>query len=189
MSPVRRIARPLLASVFVTSGLDQLRQPGPKAPMAEAVAPKVTQLPAVGEVDAETLVRVNGGVQLGAGSLLALGRLPRLSALALAASMVPTTWGAHAFWQLEDPAQRQQQQTHFLKNLSILGGLVIAAVDTEGRPGMGWRTRHRAEHARKAARRTRREARLAAKSKQAKAKATPAKAGKAARTAKGKLSR
>lgn len=182
MSLVRRIARPLLASVFFTSGLDQLRHPGPKAPVAEEVAPKVARLPAVGEVDAETLVRVNGGVQLGAGGLLALGRVPRVSALALAASMVPTTLGAHAFWKLDDPTSRQQQQTHFLKNLSILGGLVIAAMDTEGRPGLGWRTRHGAEHARKAARRTRREARMAAKAK----KAT---AAKATRTAKRKLAR
>lgn len=194
MSLVRRVARPLLASIFVTSGVDQLRQPAPKAPVADDAVDKVgRQLPYIGETDPETLVRINGGVQLGAGSLLALGRLPRLSALALAASTVPTTMAAHRFWEFDDPAQRQQQQIHFLKNLSILGGLVIAAMDTEGRPGLGWRARNTAERARTAGRRTRREARLAAKSAKTAASGKAAKAatstkaaatGKAAKAAK-----
>lgn len=185
MSLVRRVARPLLASVFVTSGLEQLRDPAPKAPVAERAAPAVRQLPYVGEVDAAALVRVNGGVQAAAGSLLALGRLPRVSALALAASVVPTTLSAHRFWDVDDPAQRKQQQTHFLKNLSILGGLVIAAVDTEGRPGLRWRSQHTAEHAKAAARRTRREARLAARAAESAGKAKAARATVAARKATG----
>jgi hypothetical protein len=28
---------------------------------------------------------------------------------------------------------------HFLKNLGLLGGLLLAAADTEGRPSIGWR--------------------------------------------------
>lgn len=152
--------------------------------MAAPVTDKVgRQVPYLGDTDTETLVRVNGGVQLGAGSLLALGRLPRLSALALAASTVPTTMAAHRFWELDDPAQRQQQQIHFLKNMSILGGLVIAAMDTEGRPGLGWRARHSAERARKAGRRTRREARLAAKSAKTAASGKASKAATSTRKA------
>lgn len=185
MTPVRRIARPLLASIFVTSGADQLRHPGSKVPVADDLANKVGhQLPYLGETDSETLVRINGGVQLGAGSLLALGRLPRISALALAASTVPTTMAAHRFWELDDPAQRQQQQIHFLKNLSILGGLVIAAMDKEGKPGLGWRARNTAERARKSARRTRHEARVAAKSAKAMTAPKKAKAKKATRAKK-----
>lgn len=164
MSLLRRVARPMLASMFVTGGLDALRDPGPKGPAATDVASRVVpRLPGVPEQDAELLVKVNGGVQVGAGLLLALGRVPRLSALALAASLVPTTAAGHRFWEYDDAAQRRQQQIHFLKNVSMLGGLLLAAVDTEGRPGVGWRARHASEHAGAAVRRGRRESRLAAK--------------------------
>jgi uncharacterized membrane protein YphA (DoxX/SURF4 family) len=74
--------------------------------------------------DPEILVQVNGAVQVGAGVLLALGVLPRLSALALAASLVPTTAAGHRFWEEAEPAARAQQTIHFLKNAAMLGGLL-----------------------------------------------------------------
>lgn len=169
MSVLRCVARPMLASMFVVGGLDAVVNPAPKVPIAKDVALKVaTQLPALPAHDPELLVRANGAVQMGAGALFALGRFPRLSALALAATLVPTTAAGHRFWEYDDPAQRQQQQVHFLKNVSMLGGLLLAAMDTEGRPGIGWRARHSVEHAEAAARRSRRELRLAAKAARAK---------------------
>ena len=58
--------------------------------------------------------------------------------------------------------------THFFKNVSMLGGLVLAAVDTEGRPGVAWRAKNVAGTAKREAKHLRREAksqaRLAAKS-------------------------
>lgn len=159
----------MLASMFLAGGLDALRNPEPKVSMAKAVAPKVAAaLPVLPEHNTELLIRLNGGVQIGAGTLLALGRLPRLSALALAASLAPTTAAGHRFWEYDDAAQRQQQQIHFFKNVSMLGGLLLASTDTEGKPGLGWRTRHAVEHAEAAARRSRREVRLAAKAARAK---------------------
>ncbi|MPZ74191.1 MAG: DoxX family membrane protein [Nitriliruptorales bacterium] len=164
MTILRRVARPLLASVFVTAGVDTIRNPGPRVPIAEEVAAPVTQrLPGMDEHDTEQLVRINGGVQFVAGTMLALGRLPRLSSLALAATLLPTTAAAHKFWEFDDPAQRKQQQIHFFKNLSLFGGLLLASADTEGRPGLVWRARHRAEHAGAAVRRSRGEARRSAK--------------------------
>lgn len=172
MSVLRCLARPLLASMFVAGGLDALRSPEPKVPMAQGVASKVAAqipgLPARAARDTALLIRVNGGVQVGAGALLALGSFPRPAALVLAASLVPTTAAGHRFWEYDDTAQRQQQQIHFLKNMSMLGGLLLAAMDTEGKPGLGWRARHAAEHAEAAARRSRREIRLAAKAARAK---------------------
>ena len=67
-------------------------------------------------------------VQLGAGGMLAAGILPRLAALALAMSVVPTTVAGHRFWEIEDPVQRARQRTQFLKNTAILGGLLLAAL-------------------------------------------------------------
>lgn len=170
MMLLRRIARPLLASMFVTGGIDALWNATSKVPVAEDVAASVAErAPGMPTNDTETLVRLNGAVQLAGGMLLALNRVPRLSALALAASLVPTTAAGHRFWEADDDARRTQQQIHFFKNLSMLGGLLLAAADTEGQPGLAWRARHRAEHAGAALHRGRREARLAAKTARAKA--------------------
>ena len=175
MTVLRRVARPLLASIFIGGGVDALRNPGGKVPAAEGIAPQIASyIPALEGSATETLVRINGGVQVGAGSLLALGRFPRLSALALAASIVPTTAAGHRFWEMDDQAQRAQQRIHFLKNLSILGGLLLAAADTEGKPGLVWRTRHTAGHAEAAVERSKRKARRAAKTARREAKLTAA---------------
>ncbi|MGH8895245.1 MAG: DoxX family protein [Actinomycetes bacterium] len=148
MTVVRRLARPLLASMFVTGGVDALRNPQPKVSTAEPVAdPVAERVPFLPE-DTESLVRLNGAVQVVAGSMLALDRLPRLSAALLAGSLVPTTLAGHRFWEEDDPTRRAQQRIHFVKNLGLLGGLMLAAVDTEGRPGLAWRARHAAHRVR-----------------------------------------
>ncbi len=158
--------------MFVAGGLDSLRRPEPKVPAADPVAPRIAaKLPYLPE-DTETLVKINGAVQVGAGLMLATGRLPRISSALLAGSLVPTTLAGHRFWEEHDPAARAVQKTHFLKNLGMLGGLMLAAVDTEGRPGLAWRARHAAHHAStgtgRGARTARREARLAARTARAK---------------------
>ena len=153
MTLVRRVARPMLAAMFVAGGLDQLKHPGRKADTARPIVEKVA--PVVGlPDDTELLVRAN----VGAGSLLALGRLPRIASTVLAVTLVPTTLAAHAFWQEQDPQVRAQQKVQFLKNLGLLGGLLLAAVDTEGRPGLAYRAHMVNDSAHRTARQTRREA-------------------------------
>jgi putative oxidoreductase len=150
VSGIRRLARPLLASVFVSGGIDTLRNPGPRTEMAEPVATKVAEpLPLPDEPD--QLVKINAWVQVVAGSLFALGKLPRLTALALAGSLVPTTLAGHRFWEEGDPERKAQQQVHFFKNLGLLGGLLLAAVDTAGAPSLGWRAKRAARRARRRA--------------------------------------
>ena len=140
---VRRLARPLLAAVFVAGGVDTLKAPGGRAQLAEPVAvPLARRLPVPLPEDPRALVRLNAAVQVGAGLALATGRLPRVAATVLAASLVPTTLAGHRFWKADDPAARKQQQQHFTKNVAILGGLLLAAVDTAGRPSVAWRARH-----------------------------------------------
>lgn len=145
MSLTRRLARPLLASIFVYGGYGALREPGGRSKLAEPVAlPIAERVPGL-PADADTLVRINAGVQLGAGLLLATGRLRRPAALALLASIVPTTLAGHRFWESNDDGDRAQQTIHFLKNLGLAGGLLLAAVDADGAPSLGWRARRRAE--------------------------------------------
>lgn len=143
MSLTRRIARPLLAASFVSGGVETLRNPGPRVEKAESVATKIAE-PLPLPQDTEQLVKINAAVQIGAGLLLGLGRLPRIAAFALAASLVPTTLAGHPFWEIEDAGQRAQQKIHFLKNIGLLGGLILAAVDTEGAPSLGWRAKRAA---------------------------------------------
>jgi putative oxidoreductase len=161
MTLVRRLARPLLASMFVVGGLDALRNPKSKVPAAEDIGPSIAaHLPYLPQ-DPEQLVKINGAVQVGAGALLALGRFPRLSSTLLAASVIPTTAAGHRFWEIkDDPAKRAQQKIHFFKNLGLLGGLLLAAVDTEGRPGLAWRAQHATHHVADSSRRARKVARL-----------------------------
>jgi len=68
---------------------------------------------------------------VGAGSLLALGVFPRLSALALAGSLIPTTLAGHSYWGIEDPATRKVQRIQFHKNMAMLGGLLLAVLDEQ----------------------------------------------------------
>lgn len=145
MPVLRRVARPFLASIFVVGGIDALRNSKSKVGAAEPVVAKIAgMLPDSVPTDVETLVRVDAAVKVGAGALLALNRFPRLSAFALAGSLVPTTIAGHRFWEEKDPPARAMQRIHFFKNLSMLGGLLIATADTEGRPSLGWRARRAA---------------------------------------------
>ena len=147
MSIFRTAGRALLASMFVYGGLDALRNPGPKVSAVEDVveplSDRVDQLPD----DTEQLIRINGAVQVAAGLAFATGFLRRPAALALAGTLVPTTAAGHRFWEADDGATRQQQTIHFLKNLGLLGGLMLSAMDTEGEPSVAWRAQHAVEHA------------------------------------------
>ena len=118
------VARPLLAGMFVYGGLDAFRNPAGKVPKAEKVAPDIADLVGV-DADTEQLVQFNGAVQVAAGVTMALGIFPRLSALALAGSLVPTTLAGHRFWEEEDEAARAQQTVQFLKNAAMMGGLLL----------------------------------------------------------------
>ena len=169
MTVSRLIARPMLASIFVVGAVAALKNASPTAakaaPVTDKLVPWAKKVGIPLPEDPETLVRVNAGVQIAAGLALATGRAPRLSATVLLASLIPTTAAGHRFWEVEDKAQRSQQQLHFFKNISIVGGLIIAAGDTDGKPGVAWRTRRVAKDARREAKRlahdARRETKLA----------------------------
>jgi uncharacterized membrane protein YphA (DoxX/SURF4 family) len=149
MTVLRAVARPMLASIFAIQGYDTMLHPERVAAKAHPVVrPLADRFPGVPE-KTEDAVRLNGAVQFTAGSLLAMGMLPRLSALAIAATLVPTTVAGHRFWEAEDKQERTQQRIHFLKNLAILGGLLITAADTAGQPSLAWRSRHAAHSARR----------------------------------------
>ena len=148
MAVLRAIARPMLASVFIVQGYDALRHPEKVVKRAEAVVGPLKERVPILPAETEDTVRLNGAVQVVAGSMLALGWWPRLSALTLAGSLVPTTLAGHRYWEHEDQQTRTQHRIHFLKNVAMLGGLLIAAADTSGNPSLAWRGRHAVQAAR-----------------------------------------
>ena len=173
---LRRVARPMLAAIFIQGGIAALKSPQGHVQAAkpvldavtpvlekatDAAAPTIDKAAEAAPVDVprtttdwlddETLVKIDGGVKVVAGTMLALGKFPRLASTALAASLIPTTLAGHRFWEETDPEAKQAQQIHFFKNVGLLGGLLIAAADTEGKPSLAWRGRKAAKLAAAAA--------------------------------------
>lgn len=143
----------MLSSMFVSGGINALQSSGRHAQVAEPVIDKLhpvvdkatERLPF--NLDDKQMVQLNGAVQVVGGLMLATGRAPRLSAFALAASLIPTTLAGHRFWEESDPQTKASQRIHFFKNVSMLGGLLLASVDTEGQPSLAWRAKHAARQA------------------------------------------
>lgn len=139
----------MLSAVFISRGVESLRSPKPAADATRQTLDGLSKLPdPVGTnvpSDAETVAKVNAAVQIGGGLLLATGKFPRIASIALAASVVPGSLGGNAFWNQSDPQRKSEERKAFITDISLLGGLIIAAVDTEGRPSLGWRGR-RAAH-------------------------------------------
>jgi uncharacterized membrane protein YphA (DoxX/SURF4 family) len=146
MKPVRTAARAMLASIFVISGVRVLIKPGEARVQAarritDRITPMLEKTDPRLPTDPETLVRLKAGSDVLAGLALATGRFTRPAAVVLAAGLLPTTFAGHPFWAVPKD-RRADQQIHFLKNLGLLGGLLLAAADTEGEPGLRYRTSH-----------------------------------------------
>jgi uncharacterized membrane protein YphA (DoxX/SURF4 family) len=161
----------MLSAIFVANGAQSLINPDPLVPRAKRITDRVAPLlDKAGSLptDTRTLVRINGAVQTAAGLLLATGRGSRGAAVVLAGTLVPTTLAGHAFWEHGDPMERRTQQIQVLKNIGMLGGLLLAALDTGGRPSLRYRTGRfvgdRRRSIQRGVRAARRAARIAVKS-------------------------
>jgi putative oxidoreductase len=169
MTAIRLIARPMLASVFFVGAAGALKNAPNLAAKASRVTEKVVPLAqraapgAPIPTDPVMIVRANAVVQIAAAAALATGRLPRLSSAVLAASLLPTTVAGHPFWREEDPAVKNTQRLNFFKGISLVGGLIIAGVDTEGKPGVAWRARRAGRDVRREAKTLARQARSEAR--------------------------
>jgi putative oxidoreductase len=154
MTLVRLLARPMLSSMFIVGGINSLKNSKKLAVRAQPVTDRLDPLVEKAtsslpfRLTAEQEVMANGLIHVVGGAMLATGKAPRLSSFALAATLVPTTLAGHRFWEETDPQQRANQQIHFFKNVSMMGGLLLASVDTEGKPGLAWRAKRQARHAR-----------------------------------------
>ncbi|WP_134670787.1 DoxX family protein [Halorussus marinus] len=107
-----RLARLLFGGALALTALDNFRDldgmiayaDSEGAPRPEAAVPAIS------------------GALVFGGAGLAVWKLPRLAAGAVATFLAATTPLMHDFWTIDDEAERDQQQAHFVKNLALLGG-------------------------------------------------------------------
>lgn len=113
-APLFVVARVLLALMFVLSGFSKL---GGLEGTAGFIASKGLPMPYVLALSA-------GLLEVVAGLALAIGYRTRIAALALAMFTLVASVVFHAFWAA--PAdQAFVQQLMFMKNLSVVGGLLM----------------------------------------------------------------
>ena len=141
---LRKIARPLMASAFIADGVQMVKSPQNHAKNAEVVTGTLRkvlppQAAALLPRDAETNVRIAGGTKIAAAALLARGKAPRLAAAALAAAHLPAILTRHDIKNVAGKGGQNTQLTTLLADVGLLGGLLIAAEDTAGKPGLAWR--------------------------------------------------
>lgn len=104
----------LLALIFLMSGIGKI---GGFAGTAGYMASK--GLPMV-----EVLLVITIIIEIGAAAMLILGFKARLGAAALFLWMIPVTFIFHNFWAVP-PAEQQTQMIMFMKNLAIMGGMLL----------------------------------------------------------------
>ena len=76
---------------------------------------------------ASVLVPISGILAILGGASIALGYRARVGAWLLVVFLVPVTFWIHAFWKVSDPMMAMDQQIHFMKNVSMLGGALLLA--------------------------------------------------------------
>lgn len=148
MSLLRFVARSMLASYFVINGVRAFRHPEESVAAAQPVADKL--LPLVNSTlpesvrsylpgDTAGFVKCNGALQIAGGLSLATGIGRRLGAGVLAVTTLPHVLAANPLKAKGD--QRAIAQSQLGKNVALLGGVLLAAQDTEGKPNLAWRVR------------------------------------------------
>ena len=113
-NPAMFLGRIFLALLFVVSGIGKITgYAGTAAVMASKGLPLV-----------DILLPLTIAVELGGGLLLAVGWKARWAAAVLFLFLIPTTLIFHQFWGI-DPKLVQMQKIHFLKNVAIMGGMLM----------------------------------------------------------------
>jgi uncharacterized membrane protein YphA (DoxX/SURF4 family) len=168
---LRRIARPLFASWFLSEGIDAVRHPGPHVEVARGALDRVAAVVPAGSLgsferyrhpsdkELTLVVRAHGAATTVAAVLLATGKAPRTAALVLAGLTLPLaaadapdlphrptlrrgTSGAGSGHDEVARAEKKVRTQRFVRSLAFAGGALLAAADTAGRPGLAWRVEH-----------------------------------------------
>lgn len=108
--------RIMIAAIFLLSAI------GNKIPQFDSVAGAM----AAEGVPLPRFMLLGAIIFLIAGSLsIIVGYQTRVGAGMLLAFLVLATFFFHDFWTFENPAERQQQMIGFMKNLSLMGTMIL----------------------------------------------------------------
>jgi putative oxidoreductase len=110
------IGRVLLCLLFLMSGLT-----------FHFTSDAVQYAEAQGVPAASLLVPLSGVIEIIGALSIMLGYRAKLGAWLLVIFLIPVTFMMHNFWAIDDPMQRQMQMTMFMKNLGLLGGVLLVA--------------------------------------------------------------
>ena len=83
---------------------------------------------------ADAAVPVSGALILLGGLSLLMGKQPKVGASLITTFLLGVTPQMHAFWAIDDEAQRTQELVNFTKNLALIGGAALAAAIPEPWP-------------------------------------------------------
>lgn len=115
------LARMLLSAIFLMSGVHKIM----------AWDETVTQMQSEGLANASVLLPLAIAAEIGGGLSVLLGLWGRLGAFGLFVFLIPTTFIFHDFWTYEGQQQQMQMQ-HFMKNITIMGGLLMVTAFGSG---------------------------------------------------------
>jgi len=153
---IRALARPMLASWFVYRGVRDALDPQQRAAQAEPVVRPLLDQAGAADLSTADAIRMHGVATAAAAATLALSRTPRTAGVALTGLAAVSAAVYAPFWRLPEGPEREAVRDEFVKNLSLVGGAMLAA--TAG---------HSAGHVkRKKARKAKAKARKAASGKE-----------------------
>lgn len=115
MDIVFLVGRIIFGGYFVMSGFNHFKN---LVGMSGYAASKGVPMP-------KALVTVTGLLLLLGGLYIVFGFLPTLGIGMLIVFLVPTTFMMHTFWKVEDPMARMGEQINFMKNLALIGALLM----------------------------------------------------------------
>jgi len=115
------IGRTLVGGIFIMSGWSKLMD----VPAFVATMPRRGLSPFLGYVAPP--------VEFISGVFIILGFATRYTCLVMLLFVIIATFSSHRFWTFTDPAQYTNQFSHFSKNVSMMGGILLLFITGPGR--------------------------------------------------------
>lgn len=109
------LGRILFSAIFLMSGMGHLTQ---SESMGQYAGSKGVPAPRM-------MVILTGIIIILGGLSILLGAYVNIGAWLLVVFLLPAAFMMHDFWNIDDPQESQNQQIHFMKNLSMAGGALL----------------------------------------------------------------
>jgi putative oxidoreductase len=117
------LGRVALGAIFVKSGLQKLL----------ALSAFAASLAGRGVPQSSTWAVIGATVEFVGGILIVTGFKVRPASLLMILFVIVATGISHRYWEFADAAAQRAQESHFFKNVSIIGGFLLLYVCGAGR--------------------------------------------------------